>query len=185
MASLIITILSWITLGLCTLYIMTSILFAPCELVMVGFSMDPLLITSVFPVIFSAFLYKDLAVIAIALYSLLSKFTNIHCNYDIIMVITSGIASIMTPFGFIWMFIKLRNMQALMMYQTFTDVASDPIFYDAMLAMLLFLSFDAYMIMIMMTKDENIMERTNAKYIEIVPVKKYDVEPIQRIAYNE
>ena len=71
---------------------------------------------------------------------------NIHGNYDIIIAFSAGIASIMTPF-----FRKHRNMQALMLYQTLTGFTSDPISYDAELAMFLFLRIGAYMIMIKTT----------------------------------
>ena len=180
--SMLLTILPWITIGLCASYILCSILFAPCELVIIGVATDPLLITKILPVVAVSFAYKDMVILAIAVYAFLTKFMQINeHHYDIGMAISSGIATILTPVGFVWTFYAFSQIGPLMIYQSLANIMSDPLFYDGIIAMLVFLSVDIYVLIKLLSKSE--VSEVKGKYIEIVPVKKYEMEVTQRLPY--
>jgi hypothetical protein len=184
MTSLAISILKYTTISLCGLYLLGSILFAPCEFVMVGLATDPTLKATLLPVLLVTFIYKYLVVIAIAVLAfLIEELGKNESAYQLSMTIATGIATILTPIGFMWMFRSIGKILILQMYQSLSDIMADPLFYDLVLATIVFLCADALLILKYLNPTTYVLV-SDSKMIEIVPVKKYDDDDVtKRLPY--
>jgi len=140
-------ILLYIKIAIAIVFIVGSVWFVPCEYVMLGLADDPSLKKTLYPIALTTFIYKDILVLAIIVYVVLI-FLKLDPpkGYDIAMCAASAIGVVLNIFGYYRIYHNIGTVLKKYGQKNFIGF-NDPLFYDGLISMLLFILCFVYIIL--------------------------------------